>query len=161
MRTDRRVIVTTITLAALAALLAATPAAACMCTAPPPPAQALEEACAVFAGRVVAVERTDRQTDYGRLPRILATVELSAVWKGVPEGDTVEVWTGLGGGDCGYGFEEGVEVLVYATALADGDLQTDICTRTGKLASVVEQGELEALGEPARRITPPAPPGSR
>lgn len=152
-------------LAVLVSLLAAAPAAACMCVEPPPPAQALEEAYAVFAGRVVTVEKTDRRTDYGRLPRLLVTVKLSAVWKGVPDASEVQVWTGLGDGDCGYGFEEGTQVLVYAEALADGDLDTSLCSRTKRLEAAAAAGELEALGEPVRKptplTTPPAPPGSR
>lgn len=139
---------------ALAVLLAggvAAPAAACMCTEPPPPSEALEAAYAVFSGRVVRVEKVDRQTDYGRLPRVRATIELAAVWKGVEEGRRVQVWTGLGAGDCGYAFEEGGDVLVYAEALSDGDLNTSICTRTKGLASALEQGELDALGAPQRR----------
>lgn len=135
----------------LVAGLAAAPAArACMCLEPPPPAQAMEQAGAVFSGRCVKVERTERETAYGKLPQLRAVLEVKAAWKGL-DGQTlrprtVVVWTGGGGGDCGFGFEAGESYLVYAHQAEDGTLSTDICTRSRDSGRAA--GDLEALGEP-------------
>jgi hypothetical protein len=143
-------------------LATAPTARACMCTEPPPPAQALEQAGAVFSGRCVEVERTEMETAYGKLPKLRVLFEVKATWKGLDGGPartdedagdetmrprTVEVWTGAGGGDCGFAFEEGKSYLVYAHRAADGTLSTDICTRTRQ--SDRAAGDLDALGEPA------------
>lgn len=54
----------------------------------------------------------------------------------VPE---VEVLTGSGGGDCGFGFQIGHEYLVYADRReTDQQLVTGICTRTRSLGKAQE-----------------------
>jgi hypothetical protein len=42
----------------------------------------------------------------------------------------ISIETGLGGGDCGYAFERGVEYLVYAHRTRAGGLGTGTCSRT-------------------------------
>ena len=129
------------------------PAAACSCVPPPPPAEALESASAVFSAKVVSVEERFRESDYGRIPQRRVVLELDRVWKGceAAEGEErprrVELVTGSGGGDCGYGFEEDGRYLVYAGQRGDGVLTTGICTRTAKLESAGD--DVAALGEPA------------
>jgi len=152
--TKKRLIV----LAAAVALLAATApvALACMCLEPPPPQEAMEKAGAVFSGRCVKVERVEQETPYGKLPKLRAVLEVKAAWKGLqgkPSADgeamrphTVEVWTGSGGGDCGFGFQEGKSYLVYAYVGEDGAMSTDICTRSQETG--LARGDLEALGAP-------------
>ncbi len=53
----------------------------------------------------------------------------TTVYKGQKQG-TIVIRTGLGCGDCGYGFEVGSAYLVYAYTNEDGNLETNICTRT-------------------------------
>jgi hypothetical protein len=47
---------------------------------------------------------------------------------------TLQVVTGAGGGDCGFGFEVGERYLVYASRRESGELTTGICSRTNLLA---------------------------
>ena len=59
------------------------------------------------------------------------TFRASTIWKG-PAERTVSVFTGRGGGDCGYKFEIGKTYLVYSSC---GDYcYTGICARTTKEA---------------------------
>jgi len=46
-------------------------------------------------------------------PRIRVTFSETRFYKGIQAG-TVEVETGIGGGDCGFGFERGRRYLLYA-----------------------------------------------
>lgn len=139
-----------VTLAVLVALLwlAAPAALACSCMVPPPPLEALAQVDAVFTAVAERVERAEVDTGYGMLPRKRVELRLEAVWKGMPEGDSVTVWTGLGGGDCGFAFEEGKSYLVYARRHDDGRLTTGLCDRTRPREGADE--ELDALGEPVR-----------
>ena len=116
-------------------------AQACSCAAPPPPKQALEQAHAVFVARVTKIERGGR---FGKT----VTMEVSTTWKGIKE-KTVTVFTGLGGGDCGYAFQVDKSYLVYAYQSKDrdgklGPLSTNICTRTRAVESA--KGDIDALG---------------
>lgn len=132
------------------------PAAACSCVPPPPPVEALESADAVFSGSVVSVEDSFRETDFGRIPQRRVVLELDRVWKGCEAADggerprRVELVTGSGGGDCGYGFEDEGRYLVYAREAADGSLTTSICSRTAKLDNASD--DMAALGEPAYTV---------
>jgi len=154
---------TAVTLAAccLATLLAAEEAAACSCLEPGPPAEALQQADAVFAGRVVAVERADQEVAGHHLQRRKVTLDVATVWKGCGDGEPlaearrVVLWTGLGGGDCGYDFEPDASYLVYAYAAGDGEerfLTTGICSRTRRVEAAGD--DLAALGAPKRSVEP-------
>lgn len=107
---------------------------ACSCGDVGPPCQAFMSAKAVFAGRVVRVLNVDRKMTVGIESFVTwgrrAQFEVERAYKGI-KAKTVELETGGGGGDCGYGFQEGKRYLVYA----HGDkrtttLETNICTRT-------------------------------
>ncbi len=135
-------------LALAAALAAPPPAAACSCVEPGPPAAEAVRADAVFAGEVVGVEPVARQG----LPRLRVTFALTAVWKGVPEGDTVSVHTARDSSTCGYPFELGERYLVYAHATPDG-LATGICSRTRRESAAAP--DRAALGPPTRAFDPP------
>jgi len=63
------------------------------------------------------------------IPVMLVTFDILRSYRGV-QGQRVEVETGLGGGDCGFGFEIGKEYLVYADRTESGQLSTGICTAT-------------------------------
>jgi len=133
----------------IALLVAAPPAAACSCMGGIEPAEMLTQADAAFTGRVVAFEEVKRETDYGTLYRMRTVVEVDAVWKGLEDDapaalDEVVVWTGTGGGDCGYPFSKGDRYLIYAFE-HDGELSTGICSRTRPVS--MAEADFEALGE--------------
>jgi hypothetical protein len=65
--------------------------------------------------------------------------ELEEAFIGVPYGlAEVQIVTGLGGGDCGYDFQRGVDYIVYAFKNAEGQLETGICSRTRLLRDAEE-----------------------
>ena len=92
------------------------------------------------------------------------------VWKG-PIAEHITIWTGSGGGDCGYRFQEGVEYIVYVHSLDEG--YVGICSETAPVEFA--QDDLVELGSgitpdperhpPARFVpeprTPPPPPADR
>jgi hypothetical protein len=61
----------------------------------------------------------------------------------------VVVFTGSGGGDCGFPFRRGESYLVYASANTDGWLGTGICGRTAELSRAA--ADLRELGTPSWR----------
>jgi hypothetical protein len=135
---------------------------ACSCTRPPPTVQqTFDDADAVFSGRVQVLEQTKIEALFPD-PRtqMVAMVEgvharLDAIesWKGAA-GHDIELWTGRGGGDCGYEFQLAEAYLVFARRTPNGRLVTGLCTNTRPLAEAVT--ELAALG-PGTRVQPPLP----
>lgn len=63
---------------------------------------------------------------------MLVTFEVMHSYRGV-QGPLVDVETGLGGGDCGFGFEIGRQYLVYADRTESGQLSTGICDATAPI----------------------------
>ena len=119
------------------------PADACSCAGPGAACQATWDAAAVFVGQVVEVgqniEAHRAQTTaapelffYKRRVR-LQVIEL--FWG--PAASTVDVYTGLGGGDCGYDFVAGGTYLIYASE-SSGRYQTHSCMRTRPLEQATE-----------------------
>jgi len=136
---------------AAAALLAAAPSVfACSCVEGTTPTELAEKVDAVFSGRVVSFEDAEVDTKYGRETQRRAVVAVDAVWKGLDDVDEiaheeVEVFTGRGGGDCGFRFAVGHEYLVYADDI-DDRLRTTICARTRLLS--LAGPDLRELGDP-------------
>jgi hypothetical protein len=65
-------------------------------------------------------------------------------------GEDVTIYTGIGGGDCGYPFSVGTSYLVYAS-LNKGKLFTNICTPTSpasRMRAVIRQLRALQRGEP-------------
>ncbi len=86
------------------------------------------KASAVFVGTVIDSKIIDvKRGDYDSKQR-LVRLSLDEVFRGV-EGAQVEILTGLGGGDCGFGFKQTQQYLVYGIEV-EGKLYTGICTRT-------------------------------
>jgi 5-hydroxyisourate hydrolase-like protein (transthyretin family) len=77
-------------------------------------------------------------------PRRLVVFAIERALRGVQDA-TVEVTTGMGGGDCGYEFKDRERYVVYAHRSSDGRLVTGICTRT-RLASQAAD-DLTFLGQ--------------
>ncbi len=125
---------------ALALLLFARAAAACSCIN-----QTQEQNFArspfVFAGVVEKIEETADD------PERRVTFRVMQWWKGEQLERTIDVWTGRGGGDCGYPFETGQSFLVMANRMIDNRLATGIC---GGTAALICAGTLEPLGEPIK-----------
>ena len=134
-------------------LLALAPlgALACSCVPPGPVQEEVADSSRVFLGQVTAIQERPARSDrswlaavsewtrqlFGGTPLLPAkehayrqvTFKVDETFKGTPV-PTLSLGTGLGGGDCGYGFEAGQSYVVYAHG--DGDaLQAGICSLTG------------------------------
>ena len=133
-----------LTLACLFVVLASAGRAdACSCAGAGTPCGALGSASAVFVGTVTGARERKfegKKDDIDWTP-IAFKFSVSQAFSGV-EGAEVEVATGRGGGDCGYGFRKGETYLVYAYKSSDGKtLLTGICTRTRPVADAAEDLE--------------------
>ena len=60
----------------------------------------------------------------------------------------IVIETGMGGGDCGYGFQRGADYIVYASKKADGAYSTGICSPTRLLENAT--ADLEYFRQLAR-----------
>jgi hypothetical protein len=151
-------------LVALGALLApplARVSYACSCMGTPPLVQAYQQAAAVFSGRVYSLERTlveapspDPRTQIAPMvDGVHARFDVLEIWKGVT-GRGVELWTGSGGGDCGFEFQFPQEYLIFAYRTQNGRLFTGVCSNTRELANAAP--DRSALG--AGMQPPPGPP---
>ena len=63
--------------------------------------------------------------------------------KGKPQQETFTIYTGMGNGDCGFGFSEGGRYIIYANLSADKEYWTSICSRT----QTFRKNELQQLEE--------------
>jgi len=126
-----------VALSILISILAVPSALACSCMSPPPPLEALDEATAVFIGRIVCADPTDieRGFDY--------TIEVHRVWKGVSASEVLVNTDDVA--MCGLMMQVGDTYLVYAY----GDLEalsTNNCSRSRPLQFAGEG--IAELGEP-------------
>lgn len=81
-----------------------------------------------FLGRVIALEET---RESGFLSALAVRFEVNENFSGATAGAEVTLYTGIGGGDCGYPFVRGESYLVYAAPQnGDGRLHTGICSET-------------------------------
>ena len=105
------------------------------------------KAVAVFTGTVTGLgqrggfDLLDRIRFYfGYAPQnmgmdsVRATLAVADSWKGVTTSPVVVV-TGFGGGDCGFGFAQGQQYLVYAYHNGPA-LGTNMCWRSGEISQV-------------------------
>lgn len=152
---------------ALFVLLAAAKASACSCLGQPTVADEFEYADVVFAGVVTSIEdpRGDRLRALPEHERLAAqsegldgswgphygrkvTFRVMQWWKTDNIAPSVEVWTGYGGGDCGYPVETGKSYVVYSRRDSRNQLGLGICGRTAAL--ICASDDLEQLGEPIK-----------
>jgi hypothetical protein len=125
MRATRRFVFVLFLVPALAGLVPGD-AEACTCLRPGAPCEAYWEVDAVFVGKVTSIAGSSGRLMAGRAVTFAVLESLKG-----DVGKEAVVRTGSGGGDCGYGFREGVTYVVYATRSRDvGALSTNICTRT-------------------------------
>lgn len=103
---------------------------ACSCAGESAPCQEYWEVTAVFIGTVIEGKLvTVKEGDFEHQMNAVR-LSIDEAFRGV-EGAEVEVMTGLGGGDCGFGFRRSQQFLVYAyRSEGDQKLHTNICTRT-------------------------------
>jgi hypothetical protein len=140
-------------LVSIALMLMFNPASAfgCSCVPSPPGTKRARELAewksqgiaAIFEGSVEDAELKSRliEASVGDLvpgnleqggPVMLVTFSVSRVYRGAQK-PRMQVETGLGGGDCGFGFEIGKQYLVYAYKGESGRFSTGICTATALL----------------------------
>ena len=130
-------------------LLSGTSAFACTCSPPGTTAASdlaawrAEHVDAIFVGRVADIKVRWKLLDakIGELvpadleddnPTLAVQVNVSKAYRGNQSGG-VQISTGLGGGDCGFDFQVGMEYLIYAHKDETGALSTNICTGTDLL----------------------------
>ena len=131
---------------------------ACSCAGPRAVKDALQDADAVFTGKVLTVSSASVGPSW-HPTRVL--FEVQSVWKG-PGTKQVTIYTGSGGGDCGYSFDVGQHYLVYGYSLSEHPsitvagrelvspiginygFGTGICSRTQPLSSATY--DLQELG---------------
>lgn len=103
---------------------------ACSCVTGAPLCETFWTTPLVFSGTVLEIvpaaarNKEPRTLRYGRVVRFKVT----QTWRGEAAG-TLDVRTGMGGGDCGFAFVTGQEYLVYAHG-SPGAYSTGICSRT-------------------------------
>src|SRR5215211_7937168 len=106
--------------------LASQTAMACSCSSHGTPCEGFGSAAAVFVGTVTAVRENDlgkgmsvserrRKEDSGEIDWSPKAYKFSVeqAYLGVA-GAEIEIFTGRGGGDCGYRFQPGTRYIVYA-----------------------------------------------
>ena len=107
----------------------ATQAVACSCAGPQRPCEAYGDASAIFVGTVTFSTTTKIKEAGYEFTKRKVRFHIDRPLRNV-EATDVEVLTGLGDSDCGYGFRLGGQYLVYAHSDNNKTLQTSICTRT-------------------------------
>jgi hypothetical protein len=126
-------------------------AMACSCTRPGSAKIGLRLSDAVFLGDVLTVrDSVQKMPNGGARKFLIASVRVKEAWKGVCADTVVTMFTGYGGGDCGYEFEQGGEYLIYAHGPRLGFLITSICTRTKP--AVLAFPDLAELMRPPREL---------
>jgi hypothetical protein len=112
-------------------------ASACSCGGvPAAPCEVAWGSDAVFAGSVRSIEQV-KDPDNPPFSANLVTIEIERGFINASPG-TIQITTGLGGGDCGYGFVTGRQYLVYASKTQSGRLSTGSCSRTRPLEDAAE-----------------------
>jgi len=109
----------------------------------------LKAAGAVFVGRITSITDTvvaaTPESRTFQWPIRMVVVRVDSLWKG-PEVDSLVIWTGMGGGDCGYQFQVGSSYLIFAMASDTRRLVTGICSLTQARSTADEH--IRALGAP-------------
>ena len=119
-------------------MAASVEAIACSCLPFGTVLEELEEADAVFLGRVLAVH--DNQATGRRLAR----VRVVESWKGVSTG-LVTVETPISGAECGYPLESGENHVFYVNRHGGNRLHLSLCSRTMPLHTADGLGDIETL----------------
>ena len=100
------------------------------------PCEVAWSSAAVFAGTVRSIEQV-ADVDNPPFQSNLVTIEVERGFMNASPG-TMQLTTGMGGGDCGYTFGIGRRYLVYTSKTQSGRLTTSICSRTRPLEAAAE-----------------------
>ncbi len=127
---------------------------ACSCIRTAPVCQAAWTSDAVFLGRVVSVAGWVERILSGSLQQKHVVFQVAENFNGASS-KTIEIVTGIGGGDCGFHFQEDHEYLVYASHNKETrSLYAGICSRTAPVeraaADLVYLRSLAKGGPPSR-----------
>jgi hypothetical protein len=90
----------------------------------------------VFTGQVSEIERRQTNNDNGTVGNrhVVTHFLVDEAFRGV-SGKAIEIYTGAGGGDCGYSFKQGERYIIYGRRNPqDGQIWTGICSATKPLA---------------------------
>jgi hypothetical protein len=141
----------------------AVPAWGCRCMGNPVCAQIAPHG-AMFTGKILSVQNVERTLNGMNrpVPRRVFKVEVSESFVGgYRVGEEVEIETGLGNGDCGYGFIVGERYLIDVWRGETG-LQTSICSATApeslaeaavrELRTIAAGGRIPDLSGLIRRV---------
>ncbi len=106
---------------------------------------AYEQYETVITGKIISVKPYDSKIypngdeTVEEYSNVIVKIEIINSFKGQSK-NTIEIITGIGGGDCGYQFIVGEEYLIFAydngfyTEKDDGILETTICDGNGKIS---------------------------
>jgi hypothetical protein len=95
-----------------------------------PACQATWTGDAVFLGKVVGISGWFERILSGSIQQKRVTFQVTENFNGA-SGRTIEIVTGIGGGDCGLSFQEGHAYLVYASRPPNSrSLYAGVCSRT-------------------------------
>jgi|SRR5687767_93779 len=115
-------------------------AVACSCAGPHKPCEAYGDASAVFVGTVTFSTTTKVKEVGYEFTKRLVRLHVDRPIRNVESTD-VEVMTGWGDSDCGFGFRLGGQYLVYAHSRDGKTLSTSICSRTRPLSDAADDLE--------------------
>jgi len=94
----------------------------------------------VFSGKVVSVKEEIFKTCIEgkeiveKTNQLIVEIQITESFKGDLK-KTIQIFTGLGNGDCGYRFIADQEYLVFAHNTKDGKIRTSTCDRNIKITN--------------------------
>jgi hypothetical protein len=112
----------------------------CSCVVSPsgnPPCQSAWQFETVFTGTVESIDVPVQRADFAQ-KKVRMTVGEGFRGLAADQREVV-IETGMGGGDCGYGFERGRKYIVYASKKPGGGLSTGICSPTRPVEDAEEE----------------------
>ena len=122
----------------------------CSCMALPtgnPACQSVWGHSAVFTGVVTAIDDPgilrlapgESLPPLDRYPQKQVSIKITQSFTGLDSSaKEITIETGIGGGDCGYGFERGVEYVIYAFKKPNGRLSSGRCSPTRPVSDAAE-----------------------
>lgn len=116
---------------------------ACSCMAPISVQEELTKNSAVFSGKVIDILDVNKNNKIQSSADPIAFLfEVDEAWKGIDQTQVI-VYTERDSASCGYPFTINDEYMVYANEI-EGQLKTNICSRTANLSSAF--ADIEELG---------------
>jgi len=115
----------TVLAAGILIFVASYAAADCRCVPPGTPKYELDQAKAVFSGKVVSMKKAPGMTQR-------VTLKMLKSWKG-PRKRQMVITVSIDPAECGFEFKQGHKYLVYALSGEAGRLTTTLCSRTTPL----------------------------